>query len=746
MNKKINTVLTYVTIASIIGVLLVPLVKMDSMFFPFITGKAFAFRALVGIGFFSYLCLAFRDRTYLPKKNALLLAVAIFTGVLGVATILAENPFRSFWSNFERMEGYVTILYLFAFFVITSTVIRTKKMWHMLLAASLCISIAVGLSGFADYSNAAEGTTVRIAGLLGNSTYLGIYSLLHALIAVFLASKATKQYTISQRPGVFLALIAVAIFNLVVLYNTGTRGAVVGLGAGILVAALLIALFEKQSKLLKKSAIGILIAAVVVITLLGVTKNTEFVKNNQLLYRFASLITTDISSVIENQGKSRSLLWGIAKEGIAERPVLGWGQENFSYVFGKHYNPKIYDQEQWFDRTHNVFMDWLIAGGALGLLSYLSLFAAALFIIWKRKVGEDWDIFEKSLLTGLLVAYFVHNIFVFDNLTSYIVFFLLLAYISKKEEVVVEVKNEVSDTATYLVIAVSVLLFGFVSYYTVYKPYMASKTLIYGLVSFQPGAENVLGKKATTYEGRLSYFKDALAYNTFAQPEIVERLAEVTPQVIAGIKEKNIVEEYVAVVDANFKEVIERGGNDHRAPLLYGVFLQKVGLFDLSLEYISKAETLAPLKQSVKYQKGLTYLMMGRAVDAVKVYSETLALAPENKEGKLYLAVALMYDNRLSEAKEILNNDISLLSDPRVLQTADSLKLYNFIVEVAEKKVASEPRNPQYHVSLAAAYLKANKTQAAIAEIRKAIEIEPAFKEQGEFYITEIQAGRNPAE
>jgi hypothetical protein len=52
----------------------------------------------------------------------------------------------------------------------------------------------------------------------------------------------------------------------------------------------------------------------------------------------------------------------MALKGIAERPVLGWGQENFNYVFNKYYNPQMFGQEEWFDRTHNVVLDWLIAG------------------------------------------------------------------------------------------------------------------------------------------------------------------------------------------------------------------------------------------------------------------------------------------------------------------------------------------------------------------------------------------------
>ncbi|MBU3668621.1 MAG: tetratricopeptide repeat protein [Candidatus Taylorbacteria bacterium] len=747
MNKIFDSILKYVTLGAIVGVLLVPFVKYDLLFFPFITGKAIAFRTFVGIGLISYLGLILRDKSYLPKKNIVLWSTVIFTIILGIATLNSVNPYRSFWSNFERMEGYVTILYLFAFFIITSSVVKTKQAWYALLSISLAASVAVGLSGFADYNNS-EASVVRIAGWLGNSTYLGIYALLHAFLAIFLISKLSYS-KFKDQIILYVVLGAVSLFNLVVMYNTGTRGSVVGLGVAVLIGSALIAIYEKNNQALRKSALGLLVFFVVVIGILGFTKNTEFVKNSPLLYRFASLITTDISSVLENQGRSRTLLWDIAKEGVAEKPLLGWGQENFSYVFGKYYNPNIYDQEQWFDRTHNVFLDWMISGGILGLLGYLLLFVSALVLIWKRKKDSDWSVFEKSLVTALLVAYFVHNIFVFDNLTSYIIFFFLLAYVTH-ENVDDDRKSEPSIVRDDLVTGIAVLfiaiIVGFATYHTAYKPYRVSRILIDGLISFQPGAESMLGKRATTYEGRLSYFKDALSYNTFAKTEIIERLADVTPQLIAGVKDKNVIEQYVTVVDENYRQIIADTAGDHRAPLLYGVFLQKVGLLNQSLEYINQAEKVAPKKQSLLYQKGLTLIMMGKTAEAVEVYKQALALAPQNKDAKVYLGIAYMYDKKLNEAKKVFGDDLEILSDPKVIQSADSLGLHDFVIEIAKKKIAAEPNNPQYHVSLAAAYLNNGQRQLAIEEIRKAIEIEPAFKEQGETYIKLIQEGKTPTQ
>ena len=111
--------------------------------------------------------------------------------------------------------------------------------------------------------------------------------------------------------------------------------------------------------------------------------------------------------------------------GGMERPFLGWGQENFSYIFQAKYNPAMYNLEQWFDRAHNVFLDWFVNAGFIGLAAYLALYVLFLICVWKSTLS----IAEKSVLTGLLAGYAVHGMFVFDNLASYIPFFFLLGYV-----------------------------------------------------------------------------------------------------------------------------------------------------------------------------------------------------------------------------------------------------------------------------------------------------------------------------
>src|SRR5262245_59454172 len=124
----------YVVIASLFLIPIFPLIVANSLFFPFITGKAFFFRILVEIGFAVWIILAFWEPKYRPRLNPLTWAITIFTLVVLVADLLGFNPIRSLWSNFERMEGWVTIVHLWAFYLtITSMFGRGeegKRWWH----------------------------------------------------------------------------------------------------------------------------------------------------------------------------------------------------------------------------------------------------------------------------------------------------------------------------------------------------------------------------------------------------------------------------------------------------------------------------------------------------------------------------------------------------------------------------------------------------------------------------------------
>jgi O-antigen ligase len=141
--------------------------------------------------------------------------------------------------------------------------------------------------------------------------------------------------------------------------------------------------------------------------------------------------------------QTRLLLWKQAIKIFQERPILGWGPENFSAAFEKHYLPQF---EVWYDRAHNIFFDYLAETGILGLLSYLSIFVVYYWqffvknpksqILNPKQIQNSkfktQNTISNALLFALPIAYLVQGLVLFEVLPIYINLFLLLAFVTHK--------------------------------------------------------------------------------------------------------------------------------------------------------------------------------------------------------------------------------------------------------------------------------------------------------------------------
>ena len=157
------------------------------------------------------------------------------------------------------------------------------------------------------------------------------------------------------------------LFGFIVL-ETQTRAAVIGLAGGLFIALVVYSIFAKsESKRSRQITGGIVIGLVVLAGIFFVERKQPFFANSPMFGRLASL------SLEQFKGEGRAYIWPMAIKGGLERPILGWGQENFNYIFNANYAPQMYGQEQWFDRAHSVFIDWFVASGFVGLLAYLAL-------------------------------------------------------------------------------------------------------------------------------------------------------------------------------------------------------------------------------------------------------------------------------------------------------------------------------------------------------------------------------------
>ncbi len=738
-----------------------PFIIIDNLFFPFITGKAFFFRIVVEVATLLYIVLAIADREYRPRLSPLFVGATIFLGVLGLATISAVDPLKAFWSNYERMEGLILFLHLYAFLIVAGTVIRKKDgWWAWFFNASLVMSVVVGIDAFIAFYSDPNSVGYRIFGNLGNSSYLGVYSLIHVFIALFFIAKKIGKRSAKAlaAQGSFVAIgfyALIAIFNLVVLFNTGTRGSFVGLVLGVLVSAILIAIFEKQNKALRMTGIVLVSVAVAFVAFLGIFKEHSFIKGNDMLGRFAELVTTDFKGVLENQGKSRDLLWNMAWQGVRERPVLGWGLDNFHYVFAEKYDPAMYAQEQWFDRSHNVFMDWLVSAGVLGLIAYLSLFAIAIYMLW-RISPESMTFSSKAVIIGGLVAYLGHNIFVFDNLSSYILFFSVLAFLHDAYRSDKDASGEAAAHAPHhkrredsgmqlsIVTAVSVIAtvaMVYVCYEVNIKPWSANALLLDGL---RPQIVDAKGKVVTqTAEAKFEKVKASYERGVLSNAEPLEQLVDRASELFASNASNEAKGAAFGYIDEAFAKQFARTPKDPRPYFFYVTLLTRIGMYEKAYPLIQKAIELSPKKQSFLSMKVILEMQTKRNAEAFATAKASYDIEPRNEEAKRLYVASLVLVNRAAEAEAFATTTadrIAYLQDSAVLNAYLETKQSARAIALIRKEIAGNPQSIEMRSALINILIKLDDRPTAIRELKALKDIEPSLTAQIDATIAQLQA------
>jgi len=697
--SNLNNMLKNTIIGGLFLSLIIPFIVSGSLYFPFITGKGFFFRILIEVLFFLWVILVLRDRSYIPKKSPIFLSVSAFTLVIFLADIFGVNREVSIWSNFERMDGFVLLIHVYLFFVILISVFKTEKIWKNFFSVSviasvfMCLYCLLQIGGLIKINQGGA----RVDGTFGNSIYLAVYMLFSFFISIYLIYKnKLKSWKIFY--GV------AALLQLVIIYFTATRGAVVGLVGGVILSAIVFSFLSKDRRL-KKISFGVIVGVVTVVGLLFIFRGNSVISENPVLGRLTSISLEDKTTL------SRLLIWNMAWQGFLERPILGYGQGNFNIIFDSKYNPVLHDQEKWFDRAHSIIFDWLIAGGLLGLLSYLSIYFYSIFILFKNKVFSN---FEKSIIVGLLSAYFFQNLFAFDTVYSYIMFMSILGYIyfvttndNKKILHTSDISPLISNNSLRTVLSATCIVFLCATVYFVNVPAIkASNYLV--KTSIQSSRAGEIYFYSGSAENHIDIYKKALSQNSFGDAEIRTKIIQdaVTVVSLKGIEDKTKSD----FVDLGFSELnkqILESPNDSRFPYILGASLVSVGLYNESLPLLEKAVSLSPAKQDIRYALAIAYVKLGQIEKAIDFAKQTYEINTDNDQAwTRYIQVAVLA-NKTDLVEGLINEAVASNNFYRVIDFMSFL-------------ITNNPTNPQLRANLSLAYAKAGDINSAIKELEKA--------------------------
>jgi len=435
----------------LIAMLFIPLVSSTLFIQPYVFPKLFFFYLFSLIIIFLYIWLCAKSSKYWPAISAhrgdrIPLTLTILILILFLTSLFSANLETSLIGTVAWANGFVTIFICYLLFMVAKTVLSTEDSWQFLFKFNFGIGTIVAAYAIVQQLGSAD-SLARIGATFGNPIYLAAYLVftLASAALVYTANKDLPSWKIVSALSFIIQLIALV-------FATQARSSILGIGAGIFLALAVWALSLKKSKVRTRALIGLMVVIVILVSLC-------FAPNSKL--NLAQAFGRG------DTARTRMIAWQITGKAIIEKPLQGFGIENFIIPFEKYYNPLFYDKKSGdvvseYDLAfpHNKILEIASSNGVIAALIYLLL-----FVVIFQKVALNYlksRKFKYLIIMALFTAYFVQNFFSFDTFLSIFFFLLFVAYLDYP---LLSQKPEKSNPAIAMPIVAIALVIASSSFY-----------------------------------------------------------------------------------------------------------------------------------------------------------------------------------------------------------------------------------------------------------------------------------------
>jgi O-antigen ligase len=558
----------------------------------FITYKSLVFRSLVAVSLLAWGISCLFDASLRPRFTFLTVGWTMLVLWLTLCAWLGSDFSRSLWSSLERMDGLVGYAWLTGYLWFLSSVLTSSRRWFLFFGTS-CLVAAVlavlALTGIPEW----YAPNQRLFLTFGNPTLAALYFGMHLFFLLGLAIQAVACWPGLRRKIFGTAAVLCGIFGYII-YLTDTR-IVLGLA---LFSAIGYGVFFAVEKY-RFGKIRLLPARLSLVLLcLGF-----IVYSDALLLFFQQFLNR------RSTWQPRLDTWRFAKQAIFEHPLLGWGPENFDYALASSYHTLIHSDELWYDRTHNIFLEWGIGGGLPALLGFAALMGIGFWRVFdRRQKGNQVNtlIFGAALAFFLLVQQFSP-----DSLITYLCLFWTLSYIEQLAPSQLELGIPTSRVAYWAIPIMFCIALLFIK--TVPPAFRVSQYLLRALQSSQVSYGISTARQLfQSYSGYRQDIAELLAVNSH---ELVTKAFDE--------KERNWS---IQTIDSLLATEVKQKVKNAKLVSIYGNFL----------------------------------LNQGRLVEANKASAKAVALTPNRAESYIQYGVVLLRENKYSQAKTAFNYALQL--------------------------------------------------------------------------------------
>ena len=439
MNLAENSFLHKVLrIALIFTPFIFTLLYVPGFLYPAVFPRAIFLYSVISVILIIWLIYVFRYEKLILPKNWLTAAILIYILTLFISGITGGHFEHSFFGDYSRTSGIIIFIYIAAWYLASASVFRPKdwvNTFRALLFSGVVLAV-ISLLGINGLAQSAFNFLDQGGSLFSNNTFSGIYYVFAFFFGVILFAKESSwRWQVGYAVAMFIILVNPDILNFQlwqdpsmikevfknpVLASGTARASSAVMGIGIVLTLILYVIHRIRVSIVVKGVIFLLIF----VSLLSVS--VPFIWSVAAQKGFGYDLLTSQSDY------QRPMLWGYGMQAFKERPLLGYGPNNFEYALQDTLTSDIFFLKggNWADKAHNSLIDSLVETGIVGTLVMLFIFLTASWYGFKRyRSTQDFSIPVTILI---LVLHFTQTQTAFNTSTSLLMIFILLAYISSE--------------------------------------------------------------------------------------------------------------------------------------------------------------------------------------------------------------------------------------------------------------------------------------------------------------------------
>ncbi len=602
---------------TLLALFITPLAVFPGRLYPFIGSKSFFFMGMAELVFFLWAYLAITDERYrLTKKQLMVFGVPVlFLASLTISAIFAPTPNLAFWGSFERATGLIFLYHCLIFSIVVASLFRFygKEFLYKICRTVFYSGVIVALATFINEHLINIPALFLFEGpnsgdLFGNSSFSGAYSIFSFFLGTILFFEKSNQ---KNKIWMILGL-AIVLASPIAVMARGAMGGIL-IGGFVFIGIYLATHLKKSIRIIGFSLLGIILVG-------GVATGISLLQPDSKIH----------NAFAETATNSRFIFWEAAVDGIKERPVFGWGSENYIVAFVKYFSPKLLEipgvPETWTDKPHNSVLEAFVIGGFVGGILYL-IFLISLFVLpiylYRKKIFNRITL---GLFLGMFVAYILQALILFDMVHTWTLLFGLFGmFVGLVVNETGPVNKKLIDDNKVLfagIFCAAVFIFSWIHF--VHQPLKKSKAIISTLgsgASRQEEFAKLIKFSPMGNGGDIAYVASVMVS---AYREHASQIMKDEKKILATQKEIN---DFLETVDS-LEKVAKNNG---RLWLMSAELLNfEMTVTDeitkdkvyRALKYLERAENLVPGNPRVYWAYGQVYLHVNDFKKAYEAYKK----------------------------------------------------------------------------------------------------------------------------